>query len=217
MRIQRCITSVFFAASFVALVAGSAAAQLDLRNPNSVLQGTYQYSFTETCSRAGDFTALPDLQPIGGGFAVTQHETGLMKYDGRGNVTLDGRGIAIFPGPYSIGETPVTIGPIVYDRKHCDWTYTVNRDRTFAQGGDCKGFDKFGPVEFRIPGEEVTRTNIQWEGQIGSRGRVLIWNQGGWNGGAPPIQTVTTDTGFSTKQICGYTGTAVRVGGAFDD
>ncbi len=216
MRTQRSITSIFLAAGLVALVTGSATAQLNLGDPNSLLQGTYRYSFTETCSRSGDFTALPDLQPIGGGNVATLHETGLMKYDGRGNVTLDGRGIAIFPGPYSFGES-VTIGPIVYDRKHCDWTYQVNRDRTFAQGGDCRGFDKYGPEEFQIPGEEVTRTNIQWEGQVGLSGRILIWNQGGWNGGTPPIQTLSTNTGFSTKQVCGYTGTAVRVGGAFDD
>ncbi|MGH7148868.1 MAG: hypothetical protein ACREIJ_13345 [Nitrospiraceae bacterium] len=217
MRIQLCITSIFLAASLVSLVTGSATAQLNLSNPNSLLQGTYRYTMIETCSRSGEFTALPDLQPIGGGDVVTQHVTGLITYDGLGHAAVNERGIAIFPGPYPIGEQPVTIGPIVFDRKRCDWTYTVKWDRTFTQGGDCKGFDKYGPEEFGIPGEEVIRTNIQLEGQIGSRGRVLIWNQGGWNGGAPPIQTLSTNTGFFTKQVCGYSGTAVRVGGTFDD
>lgn len=96
--------------------------------------------------------------------------------------------------------------------------YRRSRDRTLTEGGDdCRGFGKYGPVEFGIPGEEVIRTNIQLEGQIGSRGRVLIWNQGGWNGGEPPIQTLSTNTGFSTKQVCGYSDTAARVAGDFDD
>ena len=152
------------------------------------------------------------MQPFGGGGQTTQHTTGLITYDGLGQAAVDERGIAIFPGPYNFGEQPVTIGPIVFDRKHCDWTYKVNQDRTFTQGGDCRGFDKYGPEEFGIPGEEVIRTNIQLEGQIGSRGQVLIWNQV-----APTIETLTTSTGFFTKQVCGYSGTAVRAGRDSDD
>ena len=148
-----------------------------------------------TCSRSGEFTDLPDLRPIGGGTQVTSHSTGLITYDGRGHAAVDERGIVIFPGPYPFGEQPVSIGPIVFDRQHCDWKYTVNRDRTFTQGGDCSGFDKYGSVAFGIPGEEV-----------------LIWNQV-----APTIETLTTNIGFSTKQVCGYSGTAVRVGRDSDD
>jgi hypothetical protein len=208
MRTQRLIIYVF-AACFASLAAGSANAQLNLSNPNSLLQGTYRYTMAFSCSRSAEFTPLPDLQPVGGGFQVTGHTTGLLTYNGLGHVSVNQRGIVIFPGPYSFGET-VTAGPIVWDRQHCDWTYTMNRDGTFTQGGDCTGFDKYGPVEFGIPGEKVIITNIKWEGQIGSGGAVLIWNQV-----APTIETLTTDTGFSTKQVCGYSGTAVRVGSTF--
>ena len=208
MRIQWCITSIF-AASLVLLVAGSATAQFDRGNSNSLLQGTYRYTMVVTCSRSGEFTDLPDLRPIGGGFQVTSHTTGLITYDGRGHAAVDERGILISPGPYPNDSLPehTTIGPIVYDTKHCDWTYTMQGNRTFTQGGDCRGFDKYGPVAFGIPGEEVFVTGIKLEGQIGSRGQVLIWNQV-----APTIETLTTSTGFSTKQVCGYTGTAVRAG-----
>jgi hypothetical protein len=206
MRIQWCITSIF-AASLVLLVAGSATAQFDRGNSNGLLQGTYRYTMVVTCSRSGEFTDLPDLRPIGGGFQVTSHTTGLITYDGRGQAHEDQRGIVIFPGPYSPNSESVTIGPIVWDQQHCDWTYKVNRDRTFTQGGDCRGVDKYGPVALGIPGEEVLNTGIKLEGQIGARGQVLIWNQV-----APTIETLTTNTGFSTKQVCGYSGTAVRVG-----
>jgi hypothetical protein len=152
------------------------------------------------------------LQPIGGG--GTSHTTGLLTYDGLGNVTDDQRGIAIAPGPYSFGEVPVKISPIVWDRQHCNWKNTENRDRTFTQGdGDCLGFDKYGPVEFGIPGEEVLITNMRWEDQIGVGGQVLIFN----NQVEPSIDTLTTNTGFTTKQVCGYTGTAVRIGGKHQD
>ena len=218
MRTQRSIAPIFLAASLVLLMAGAASAQLDLRNSNSLLQGTYRYENVVTCSRSGEFTALQDLRPIGGGNAATSHETGLITYDGRGNVTVDARGIAIFPGPYPNDSLPehTTIGPIVYDTKHCDWTYKVRGNGKFTQGGDCRGFDRTGPVQFGIPGEQVDITNIRLEGQIGSNGLVLIWN-----GVAPTIETLSaTQNGvvvFTTKQVCGYTGTAVRVGGAFDD
>jgi hypothetical protein len=206
MRTQRCITSIF-AASLVLLVAGSATAQFDGGNSNSLLQGTYRYTMVVTCSRSGEFTALPDLRPIGGGFQVTSHTTGLITYNGRGQAAVDQRGIIIFPGPYSASQDVVTIGPIVWDQQHCDWKYKVKQDGTFTQGGDCRGVDKYGPVAFGIPGEEVVITDIKLEGQIGPRGEVLIWNQV-----APTIETLTASTGFSTKQLCGYSGTAVRIG-----
>ena len=60
---------------------------------------------------------------------------------------------------------------------------------------------------FGIPGEEVDVTNIRLEGQIGFNGLVLTWNQV-----APTIETLSTNTGFTTKQVCGYSGTAVRIG-----
>lgn len=206
MRTQRLIAYAF-AACLVSLSAGSAMAQLNLANPNSFLQGTYRYENVVTCSRSGEFTRLPDLRPIGGGNTATSHETGLITYDGRGNADVDGRGIAIFPGPYPNSPEVVVIGPIVYDTKHCDWTYKVHGNGKFTQGGDCRGFDRTGPVQFGIPGEQVDITNIRLEGQIGSNGLVLIWN-----GVAPTIETLTTNTGFSTKQVCGYSGTAVRIG-----
>jgi hypothetical protein len=207
MRTQRLIAYAF-AACLVSLLAGSAMAQNEIGNPNALLKGTYRYTMVVSCSRSAAFTDLPDLQPIGGGGGGTSHTTGLLTYDGLGNVTVDQRGILIFPGPYSFGEVPVTVGPIVWDRQHCNWKYTVNRDRTFTQGdGDCLGFDKYGPVEFGIPGEEVLITNMRWEGQIGVGGQVLIFN----NQVEPSIDTLTTNTGFTTKQVCGYTGTAVRI------
>ena len=208
MRTQRLIAYAF-AAGLVSLSAGSATAQLNLSNPNSFLQGTYRYTTIVTCSRSGEFTPLPDLRPIGGGYAATSHETGLITYDGQGNAAVDARGIAIFPGPYPNDSLPehTTIGPIVYDKKHCDWTYKVRGNGKFTQGGDCRGFDRTGPVQFGIPGEQVDITDIRLEGQIGSNGLVLIWN-----GVAPTIETLSTDTGFTTKQVCGYTGTAVRIG-----
>ena len=129
-----------------------------------------------------------------------------------GHAAVDERGILIAPGPYPNDSLPAhtTIGPIVYDTKHCDWTYTVHGNRTFTQGGDCRGFDRTGPVLFGIPGEQVDITNTRLEGQIGSNGLVLIWN-----GVAPTIETLSTNTGFTTKRVCGYSGTAVRVGGTF--
>ena len=208
MRTQR-LVAYAVAAGLVSLMAGSAMAQLNLNNPNSFLQGTYRYTMVVTCSSSSEFTALPDLRPIGGGNAATSHETGLITYNGRGDVDVDGRGIAIFPGPYPNSSAPenTTIGPIVYDTRHCDWTYTVHGNGKFTQGGDCRGFDRTGPVQFGIPGEQVDVTNIRLEGQIGSNGLVLIWN-----GVAPTIETLTTSTGFSTKRVCGYSGTAVRIG-----
>jgi hypothetical protein len=164
--------------------------------------------YAVSCSRSAAFTELPDLQPIGGGGGLTSHTTGLLTYDGLGNVTVDQRGTLISPGPYPFGEVPVTLGPVVWNRQHCNWKYTVNRDRTFTQGdGDCLGFDKYGPVEFGIPGEEVLLTNMRWEGQIGVGGQVLIF----YNQVEPSIETLTTSTNFTTKQVCGYTGTAVRI------
>jgi hypothetical protein len=70
---------------------------------------------------------LPDLRPIGGGNAATSHATGLITYDGQGHAAVDERGILISPGHYPNDSAPehTTIGPIVYDTKHCDWTYTV--------------------------------------------------------------------------------------------
>jgi len=65
MRTQWCITSIF-SASLVLLVAGSATADFDGDNQNSLLQGTYRFTMVVTCSRSGEFTGLPDLQPIGG-------------------------------------------------------------------------------------------------------------------------------------------------------
>ena len=208
MRTQWCITSIFVA-SLVSLVAGSATAQLNLSNPNSFLQGTYRYTMVVTCSSSSEFTALPDLRPIGGGNAAISHATGLITYDGRGNADVDERGILISPGPYPSDSLPehTTIGPTVYDTKHCDWTYKVHGNGKFTQGGDCQGFDRTGPVLFGIPGERVDITNTRLEGQIGSNGLVLIWN-----GVAPTIETLTTSTGFSTKRVCGYSGTAVRIG-----
>jgi hypothetical protein len=162
-----------------------------------------------TCSSSQEFTALPDLRPIGGGNASTSHATGLITYDGRGNADVDERGILLSPGPYPSDSLPehTAVGPIVYDTKHCDWTYTVRGNRTFTQGGDCRGYDRTGPVLFGIPGERVDINNTRLEGQIGSNGLVLIWN-----GVAPTIETLSTDTGFTTKRVCGYSGTAVRIG-----
>ena len=205
MRTQRLIVYAFVAGLGL-LSAESAMAQLNLSNPNSFLQGTYRYTMVVTCSSSSEFTALPDLRPIGGGNAATSHETGLITYNGRGDVDVDGRGIAIFPGPYPNSPEVVVIGPIVYDKKHCDWTYTVHGNGKFTQGGNCTGFDRTGPVQFGIPDEQVDVTNIRLEGQIGSNGLVLIWN-----GVAPTIETLTTNRGFTTKRVCGYSGTAVRI------
>jgi hypothetical protein len=195
-------------AGLVSLVTGSAMAQLNLSNPNSFLQGTYRYTMVVTCSSSSEFTALKDLRPIGGGNSATSHATGLITYDGRGNAHVDERGILISPGPYPNDSLPehTTIGPIVYDTKHCDWTYKVHGNGKFTQGGDCRGFDRTGPVLFGIPDEQVDITGTRLEGQIGSHGLVLIWN-----GVAPTIETLTTSTGFSTKRVCGYSGTAVRI------
>ena len=206
MRTQRLIAYAFIAGLGL-LLAGSAMAQNEIGNP-ALLKGTYRYTMVVTCSSSSEFTALPDLRPIGGGNAATSHATGLITYDGRGQAAVDERGIAIFPGPYPNDSTPehTTIGPIVYDTKHCDWTYTVNRDQTFTQGGDCRGFDRTGPVLFGIPDEQVDITNTRLEGQIGTGGLILIWN-----GVAPTIEPLSTNTGFTTKRVCGYSGTAVRI------
>ena len=98
MRTQRLIIYAF-AACFTSLVGGSAMAQLNLSNPNSLLQGTYRYTMAFSCSRSGQFTDLPDLRPIGDGFGVTSHTTGFITYDGLGHAAVDQRGIVIFPAP----------------------------------------------------------------------------------------------------------------------
>jgi hypothetical protein len=199
-------TSLAVATCLILLVAGSACAE-DVGSINALLKGTYQYTMTVSCSSSGAFTALPDLQPVGGGGGSTAHTNGVLTYDGLGNVTVNQRGILINPGPYSFGE-PATVGPIVWERQQCNWRYRVNGDRTFTQGdGDCQGFDKYGPEEFGIPGEQVTITNMRWEGQIGVGGQMLLFNQQV----EPAIETLTTNTGFTTQRICGYTGTAVRI------
>jgi hypothetical protein len=195
------------AIGLVALLAGSALAQDVGSNPNALLKGTYRYTMTVSCSSSAAFTALPDLQPVGGGGGSTAHTNGVLTYDGLGNVTVNQRGILINPGPYSFGE-PATVGPIVWERQRCNWRYRVNGDRRFTQGdGDCQGFDKYGPEEFGIPGEQVRITNMRWEGQIGVGGEMLIFNQQV----EPAIETLTTNTGFTTQRVCGYTGTAVRI------
>lgn len=207
MQSQRLIAYAFAAGLFT-LSAGLALAQNAIDNPNALLKGTYRYTMTVSCSSSGAFTALPDLQPIGGGGGSTAHTNGILTYDGLGNVTVNQRGVLTNPGPYSFGEVPVTVGPIVWDRQQCNWRYRVSGDRTFTQGdGDCRGFDKYGPVEFGIPGEEVLITNVRWEGQIGVGGQMLIFNQQA----EPAIETLTTNTGFITQRVCGYTGTAVRI------
>ena len=55
--------------------------------------------------------------------------------------------------------------------------------------------------------EEVLITNMRWEGQIGVGGQVLIFH----NQAEPSIETLSTNTGFTTQQVCGYTGTAVPI------
>ena len=208
MHTQRLITYAS-AISLVTLMAWStlAIAEDERGNPNALLKGTYRYTMTASCSSSAAFTALPDLQPVGGGGASTTHTNGVLTYDGLGNGTVNQRGIVINPGPYSFGE-PVTVRPIVWERQQCNWRYRVNGDRTFTQGdGDCVGVDKYGPEEFGIPGEQVTITNMRWEGQIGAGGQTLIFNQQV----EPAIETLTTNTGFTTQRVCGYTGTAVRI------
>ena len=205
MHTQRLIAYAF-AVCFVSLVAGSAMADDERGNPNALLKGTYRHSTIFHCATTPlGFT--DDLVPLGGSNAGgSTNYTGVITYDGNGHAKMVNHGIAIFPGPYP--QDGPSLAVVTFDRQNCDWTYRVNPDRSFIQGGDCIGLDKIGPIAFGIPGEEVKISNIQLEGQIGVGGQVLIWNQV-----EPTVQTLEViNTPLSNKSICAYHGTAVRIG-----
>ncbi|MCG3774201.1 MAG: hypothetical protein JW395_1018 [Nitrospira sp.] len=205
MRTQRLI-SYAFAACFLSLSVGLAMAEGERGNPNALLKGTYRHSTIFHCATTPQgFT--DDLVPLGGGNAGgSTNYTGVITYDGNGHATMSNHGVAIFPGPYPPEGT--SIAAITFDN-NCDWTYRVNPDGSFTQGGNCIGFDRIGPRAFDIPDEQIRISNIQLEGQIGVGGQVLIWNQV-----EPTVQTLeilNRPFQFSNKSICAYHGTAVRV------
>lgn len=211
MHTQRLIAYAF-AACLVSLSAGSAMADNERGNPNALLKGTYRHSTIFHCATTPQgFT--DDLVPLGGGNAGgSTNYTGVITYDGNGHATMSNHGVAIFPGPYPTEVT--SIAAITFDN-NCDWTYRVNPDGSFTQGGDCIGFDRIGPRAFDIPGEQIRISNIQLEGQIGVGGQVLIWNQV-----EPTVQTleiINRPFQFSNKSICAYHGTAVRIRGKHQD
>jgi hypothetical protein len=200
MRTQRLIAYAF-ALCLASLLAGSAMADDHPRNP-SILKGTYRHMVSGSCATSdavdasgAGFTPFPFLQAIGSGSTGPGGFTGVITYDGKGNATETLHGIGLSDGPYGAGTFPV----LTYEET-CDWTYVVNRDFSFIRKGICHGKTTSG----QFVGSPYTLSDIEWVGQIGIGGAVLITNS------VEPVEQKLSN-GFLTKRICASQGTEVRI------
>jgi hypothetical protein len=112
---------------------------------------------------------------------------GVITYDGRGHARMVDRGTTIdsnsSAAPSSFEETGT-------------FEYKVKRDGSFTQSGS---------FESDPPGSYVI-TNVQWVGQIGAQGSILILSA------AIPLQPTTfTSGGSSSVRYGSFTATAVRI------
>ena len=197
MRTQRLIIYAF-AACVVSLVAGSAMADHeDLDRFDRTLKGTYRHMASSNGASAGaaGFTPFPSLQALGDGATGHVYFTGIIIYDGKGKATETLHGISLVDGPYAAGTFPV----LTFEET-CDWTYTVNHDKSFSREGSCKGKTTGG----QFAGDTYTLSGLKYEGQIAVGGALLITYQ------VEPVVTELSN-GFSIKQLGGIQGTEVRI------
>jgi hypothetical protein len=192
MHTQRFIAYIY-AVCLISLAAGPALADDESGDPNALLRGTYRFSVNIFCAEVqAGFIGPPGLPPLtanGEGHTRQIFITGVNTYDGNGHVMTIEEGTLFFPGPYfQGGPTALTF------KERCRWSYTVNPDGSFTQEGSCTGVS-----------EPYTLSGIKVRGQIGARGSVLIFHN------EPVVQTLEVPPSFSTKRLCGSSGTAVRI------
>ena len=200
MRTQRLIVYAI-AACLVFLLAGSAMATDHPINP-SWLKGTYRHMASGSCATSdavdasgAGFTPFPSLQAIGSGSTGPGGFTGVITYDGQGKATETLRGIGLSDGPYGANTFPV----LTFEET-CEWTYVVNRDFSFSRKGTCRGTTTGG----QFANSRYTLSDINWVGQIGIGGAVLITST------FEPVEQKLAN-GFLTKRICATQGTEVRI------
>ena len=113
---------------------------------------------------------------------------GVITYDGRGHAKMVDRGTTIdsnsSAAPSSFEETGT-------------FDYRVKRDGSFTQSGSFEG----------NPPASYTITNVQWVGQIGAQGSILILSA------AIPLQPTTFFTNGEVPSVHygSFTATAVRI------
>jgi hypothetical protein len=176
----------------VSLSAGPAMATQD-NNPNSLLTGSYRFFQNNTCLAVpgGDFGRPPGLAITATGFTDFAYLTGVLTFDGVGNVRGHDHGISISgTGPSSPNSSPV--GTFA---DNCSGTYEVRRDGSFIIHTSCAGTDG-----------SYTLTGLQFKGQISPDGSV--WSD---MAAEPVVQTLTLNDGFTIKRICGSHATAERI------
>jgi hypothetical protein len=113
--------------------------------------------------------------------------TGVITYDGHGHATMEDRGTAI--------DSNASTAPSSFEETGT-FEYKVKRDGSFTQSGFFESF----------PSGAYTITNVQWVGQIGAQGSILILSA------AIPLQPTTfTGGGGSSVHYGSFTATAVRM------
>ncbi len=132
----------------VVLIAWSARAD-DSVKLNRLLKGDYAFTSTRACSsviynffpsgtpnvpdNGNAFTAFPDLNLRGSSTSNTFIDRAIMRYDGKGNVTLvDGRTFLIVDQVTGVGQSQVRSNVFT-----CTGVYQVNPDRSFTQQISC--------------------------------------------------------------------------------
>lgn len=127
------------------------------------------------------FTSLNNV-----GSTATLKFIGVITYDGKGHARMADRGTIIDSNAgtaFSFEETG-------------EFTYKVKRDGSFTQEGAFTS----NPV-----GDYVI-TGVNWVGQIGAQGSILILS-----GAIPPGPQIFTSGGVSSVRFGVITGTAVRI------
>lgn len=112
---------------------------------------------------------------------------GVITYDGHGHARMADRGTAI--------DSNASTAPSSFEETG-KFEYRVKRDGSFTQSGS---------FESDPPGSYVI-TNVQWVGQIGAQGSILILSA------AIPLEPTTfTGGGGSSVHYGSFTATAVRI------
>ncbi len=198
----------------VVLIAWSARAD-DSVKLNRLLKGDYAFTSTRACSsviynffpsgtpnvpdNGNAFTAFPDLNLRGSSTSNTFIDRAIMRYDGKGNVTLvDGRTFLIVDQVTGVGQSQVRSNVFT-----CTGVYQVNPDRSFTQQISC-AIQRIAGV---FVGEVFTpATGFQMEGQIGPGGQTLVLSDT-----STDIEDLTSDVRGRFQQICGRSGFAVKI------
>jgi hypothetical protein len=111
---------------------------------------------------------------------------GVITYDGRGHARMADRGTVID----SSGSTAPSF------EETGRFEYRVKRDGSFTQSGSFTS----------NPEGAYTITNVQWVGQIGAQGSILILS-----GAIPSEPAIFTSGGVSSERLGSFTATAVRI------